>query len=487
MSAFGLRLNRPLRLSPKRRGSLQPPGFSPDGISDLAFWFDAARSPATLAAGAVERLDDLSAEKRHAVQMDAAHRPVLALDPHGRQVLAFDGDNDWLSLQNPPALASGLTLFVVFRIRERTDFAGIVSAGGLEGTDHASGFAFSTGLSSDSTVMVSAFSAEADPFEVLRAESTEVQYAIVTLAGGAGTVRDVSGEVSETCQATVLAQPLVVALGARLNDAAPFAFGAIDLYEVGLFARPLDPTELDQLEGYLRGRRGLHWSPLQFGADLAWLHDAGRSAMDLTGSEIDTWCDLGTAGRHLTQSGTARPDRSVDHQDRAVVRFDGVDDLLSMTGPLPALEPFSVALIFRVRERSDFAGVFSAGPSSGVDHETFLSFQLTDADGVDLQLLGRSAEADPLHLATSQTETIQIAIWTTDSGQAELRDQLGATTDTYGGSLGVPAEIVIGGRFDGSPFGFAAIDVYATLGISRALSAADQQRIVGWAQANWGL
>jgi hypothetical protein len=59
--------------------------------------------------------------------------------------------------------------------------------------------------------------------------------------------------------------------------------------------------------------------------------------------------------------------------------------------------------------------------------------------------------------------------------------------DTYGGSFGPPMAILLGGRYSGAPFGYAAIDVLATVGASRALSVADQQRLVAWATARWSL
>ncbi len=64
---------------------------------------------------------------------------------------------------------------------------------------------------------------------------------------------------------------------------------------------------------------------------------------------------------------------------------------------------------------------------------------------------------------------------------------MGSSVDSYGGSFGTPAGIVLGGRYDGAPFGYAAIDVLATVGASRALSATDQQRLIDWASARWSL
>jgi hypothetical protein len=64
---------------------------------------------------------------------------------------------------------------------------------------------------------------------------------------------------------------------------------------------------------------------------------------------------------------------------------------------------------------------------------------------------------------------------------------MGSSTDTYGGSFGAPAGILLGGRYGGAPFGYAAIDVLATLGASRALSVTEQQRLIDWASARWSL
>ena len=74
-----------------------------------------------------------------------------------------------------------------------------------------------------------------------------------------------------------------------------------------------------------------------------------------------------------------------------------------------------------------------------------------------------------MSLSADDSGAMQVAVWTAASGVATLRDLLGTSTDTYAGSFGTPAEIVLGGRYAGAPFGYAAIDVLATVGASRAL------------------
>jgi hypothetical protein len=104
-----------------------------------------------------------------------------------------------------------------------------------------------------------------------------------------------------------------------------------------------------------------------------------------------------------------------------------------------------------------------------------------------MQLLGRSAEANPLSLTLADSSAAQVAVWAVGSGTGELRDGAGSSTDTFAGSFGGPSGIVLGGRYAGAPFGYAAIDVLATVGAARALSTADQQRLVAWATARWSL
>jgi hypothetical protein len=92
-----------------------------------------------------------------------------------------------------------------------------------------------------------------------------------------------------------------------------------------------------------------------------------------------------------------------------------------------------------------------------------------------------------LSFTAGDSGAAQVAVWTLQSGTGAFRDGLGSTTDAYDGGFGTPDEIVLGGRYSGAPFGYAAIDVLATVGASRALSTTDQQRLIDWASARWSL
>lgn len=488
MTALDLRAQRGLRLSPRHRK--QPPSappFMPAQIVGLACWYDAVESPRIELSGKLQRWGDLSGNANHAEQDDASARPVPVTDAADRPAIRFDGVDDVLLVAQPFDLGPGVTGFVVFRMRERTDFTGILAAAAATGADHEAFFALRNGTAASLAIQLSGKSLQPDPLALDSVDTTDIQYAIFTIGAAGGTLRDLGGESSDTTTSSALGLPAALALGAGLNGGLAAAFGAVDLYEVGLYPRVLDPAELDQLEGYVRARRGLSWSPLQFGTDLAWLHDVDESSFVESDGAVDRWHDRTSNGRHFEQNGASRPARANDAAGRQIVRFDGIDDVMVMAGTLPSLDPFTLALVYTVRERGDFVGLVSAAPASGADVNEFWSLQTTTADGADIQLVGREVETDQLVLVRPDTASAEIALWTTNAGSGSLADRTGEATDTYAGSFGVPAEIVLGGRYDGAPFGQAAVDVFATVGIGRALTIQEQADLIAWAERRWGL
>jgi hypothetical protein len=474
-----------LGLSPGRRQRV--PGFSPADLAGLAFWYDAASSPLLQAGGVVERWDDLSGSARHAGQTAAGQRPLKTSDDEGRTVIRFDGSDDALLVASPPDLSAGATLFVVFRMRTRVDFRRILAAGAASGTDHAQFFALQNDTAASRQLQLFGKSAEANPAIVKKPDSTEIQYAVITIAAASTAVHDLNGLAGDASTAVAMGTPAALALGAGVSNGAPFSHAAVDLYEVGLYPRVLSAAEIEQLEAYLRGRRGLAWNPNHIGADLRWYHDAAHGGFTLDDGLVGQWDDRSGAGRHWVQGGPARPGLAIDEAGRQVVRFDGADDVMSLAGALPALEPFSAALVYRVRERDDFAGLHGAAAASGIDHGDFWTFRQASAASGEMQLFGRSQESIPLDLVRPDDGSARIAVWALGGGAASLRDQAGAVSGSYGGGFGTPAEIVLGGRYEGAPFGFAALDVLATVGVARKLSEPDQQRLVDWAKRTWGI
>ncbi len=482
MTALGLRSSARLRLSPGRRSLL--PAFLPTRLPALAFWYDAR-----LSHYGQGRWHDLSGNGNDALQATASRQPSKTSDAAGRSVLRFDGVNDALLVDQPPDLSGGLTLFVVYRVRTPVDFRGIVTASAATGTDHQQFFTLQYAQASTQRIQLFGRSTQANQVVVQGVDSTEMQYAIATFDDDGVDVelRDLNGIKGDTSTAVPFGTPAALILGARYNEGATFNFGAIDLYEVGLFNRELTSVERDLLELYLQRRHALTWNPRFIGNDLAWFHDVDASGFIMAGDQVEQWEDLSKHARHWIGSGSARPVRTVDGDGRDVVGFDGVDDLLALTAGLPTLQPFSVGLVYRMRERSDFTGILSATPPAGTDHSDFWTFRNASAASLQIQLFGRSMESDPLELSLADSGDAQVAIWSVGNGVAELRDAGGTDSDTYGGSFGAPTGIVLGGRYADAPFGHAAIDVLATIGAARALSTADQQRLVAWATARWSL
>ena len=482
MTALGLRPSARLRLSSAHRSAA--PSFLPTRIPDLAFWYDAVGS-----AYASGTWHDLSGNGNHAAQPLASRQPSLTTDAMGRALLRFDGVNDALLVNAPPDLSGGLTLFAVYRVRTPVDFRGIFAASAATGTDHQQFFTLQYEQVANRRIQV--FGRSIQPNQVVSqgVDSTETQYAIVTFDDDGVDVelRDFNGIKGDTSTFAPFGTPAVMVLGARYNQGAVFNFGAVDLYEIGLYTRELVPAERDQIESYLQRRHGLAWNPQFIGKELAWLHDAELSGFSLSGSQVTQWNDLSGNGRHWTQTGADAPVRTLDDDGRTIVQFDGVDDLLELAGPLPALEPFSIGVVYRVRDRGDFTGIMSAVPPAGTDHTDFWTFRNASAASFAVQLFGRSAEVNQLLLERTDAGVAQTAVWVCATGAGQLRDATGSSADTYGGSFGAPAGILLGGRYSGAPFGYAAIDVLATLGASRALSVTEQQRLIDWASARWSL
>ena len=208
----------------------------------------------------------------------------------------------------------------------------------------------------------------------------------------------------------------------------------------------------------------------------------------LSGGLVDQWQDLTNNGRHWTQSGSGRPLKTTDGNGRNVVQFDGIDDLMTLAGSLPALQPCSVGVVYRVRERGDFDGIQSAAPPAGTDHTDFWTFRNGSAGSLAMQLFGRSAETNQLSLSRIDSGAAQVAVWTIRQrdGRAAGRGRFEAPTPTAAASAR-PSKSSSPADTQGAPFGFAAIDVLATIGATRALSTADQARLVAWANAKWSL
>lgn len=92
-------MSRP-RARPRARGGSGGAPFTPASISGLSLWLDASdTSTITQSAGAVSQWNDKSTELNHATQGTSANQPTTNTRTiNGRNVLDFDGSNDFFDL-----------------------------------------------------------------------------------------------------------------------------------------------------------------------------------------------------------------------------------------------------------------------------------------------------------------------------------------------------------------------------------------------------
>jgi hypothetical protein len=255
MTALGLRSAGRLALSPRRRRRSTVPPESPDQISSLAFWYDAEASPAIEASGVIERWDDLSGNGKHAGQAVSSERPLKVTDGEGRHVIRFDGIDDTLAVTSAPSLATGVTLFLVFAVRTRSDFSGIVSVAAATGVDHEAFFSLQNASAASGKFQWLGRSAESDPLVIERDDNATICLALLSAAASSALFHDLDGQGSDTYDGAFATPDQIIVAGHYNNGT--FGYSAIDVYELGLYTRALGAGERTALYDYLRNKYGL--------------------------------------------------------------------------------------------------------------------------------------------------------------------------------------------------------------------------------------
>ena len=89
--------------------------WTPTQLTGLAMWFDASDvASLTIASGQVSEWRDLSVNGRHVTQADAARRPSSgSATQNGRNLVTFDGANDFLARSASVSVPAELTVAVV--------------------------------------------------------------------------------------------------------------------------------------------------------------------------------------------------------------------------------------------------------------------------------------------------------------------------------------------------------------------------------------
>jgi hypothetical protein len=98
-------------------------GFNPKSISGLQLWLDASDLSTVTQATGVSEWRDKSPTGSKWIQETGNNQPATGTQTiNGKNVLVFDGSNDWLSAVTPLATAMPLSMFIVQRIVSGTSF-----------------------------------------------------------------------------------------------------------------------------------------------------------------------------------------------------------------------------------------------------------------------------------------------------------------------------------------------------------------------------
>lgn len=224
-------------------------GFSPKSIANLAFWLDGADYNASTGSW-----PDKSGNGRNFSQSVANDRPTKTLTINGRDVVSFDGSNDYL--QGPQVNFQQWSAIAVVRADRTTGDNGIVTTDPAVGTRGVqflrwSGTAYQT----------VAFQAT----NSVRVESTSVSVStgtarIVVAVQNATAIEMWTDNTSNGSTACVQqAYTSELAIGAATFNATPNATGFMDgdIGEIMLYSRALTTAERETLQRYLGRRWGI--------------------------------------------------------------------------------------------------------------------------------------------------------------------------------------------------------------------------------------
>jgi hypothetical protein len=213
-------------------------------------------------------------------------------------------------------------------------------------------------------------------------------------------------------------------------------------------------------------RRSTSFSPVQI-ADLAFWYRAGDPQNSVSGGAVVQAFDLSGNGRHGSAIASGnRPLATTDPDGRSIMRFDGADDSLQVASPPSLAGGVTVFVAYRIRSHVNGQGILAAGKAGdGQGNDKWFEFSSTFSAN-RTQLVAKDTQANPIITAqrVDPRGDKNYAVFKIDAANAELRDFLGAVTDT-GTSLafsGVPDLIAIGARaikqFATSPY--CKIDLY---------------------------
>jgi hypothetical protein len=125
-------------LSPRllRPIAAQSLAFRPNVIAGLQLWLDAADSSTITVSTGVSEWRDKSTTGSAWTQTTGNSQPLTGAQTiNGRNVIVFDGSNDWLESVAPLSTSMPLTFFIVQQIVTKTNFGMSYTSGVTDGFD----------------------------------------------------------------------------------------------------------------------------------------------------------------------------------------------------------------------------------------------------------------------------------------------------------------------------------------------------------------
>jgi|GEM_PF-2163075 len=323
-----------------------PGPFTPARLPGLLLWLDASQISGKSDGDAISQWSDLSGNGNHWTQATGSEQPTYQTNEiGGKPVVQFDGVDDVLT-RTALDFGSTYTVFVVFRRDASGESSLLFSSGG--GYD----FSLDTGLLNfaNSSRDENAVSAALLPLMAPAVFSYKRQQLRKN-----GTAASLTG-------ASFAGNNLRSYLGSN-----PVAWWPISIAEVVVSTSDLTLAQVEATESYLLAK----WSPvLTLPNLLLWL-DASQISGKSDGDSISQWDDMSGNGYHWTQAtGSAQPTFQTNEiNGQPVVRFDGVDDILTRA----ALDFGSTYTVFVVMRRQHNVG----GPVLCLDGNAYDFYAVT--------------------------------------------------------------------------------------------------------------
>jgi hypothetical protein len=225
-------------------------GFSPKQIANLAFWLDGADYNASTGAW-----NDKSGNARNFSQSVANDRPTKTLTINGRDVVSFDGTNDYVA--GPQVNFTQWSAFVLVRPDRTTGTNGILTADPSIGT-RGPQFVRWDGTTYQSIGFQATNSVRAESSSVSAAAGTVRIVCVVQTASALEMWTDNTSNGSTACVQQAFTNEM--AIGAASYNTTPSAtsFMKGDIGEIMLYSRGLATAERETIQRYLGKRWGIN-------------------------------------------------------------------------------------------------------------------------------------------------------------------------------------------------------------------------------------